>query len=434
MDGNNKAATESLRKALTINPDNSETLVNLGNVLWFNNEREEARIHLEKALEISDITHAHITLAAVYRELGMDDEAQEHAHYALKNDPPNAAKAVEILRDIYHFQGKKDTALRMSEQLIDGDPMNGSYRMRQAVIKMTYDDPEGWEEYELRYATNEDDLSSLRYHNAGWFAKLFGKKWNGQKTKHLLVHREQGLGDNIQFLRYIPMATERCEKLSLYLPPALQDVAKSSFWHIHNLDICRQMPNVFDSYCLILSLPYLMGMLENTPNEPYIKTNSSHYTNTKLKVGLCWESLSDKKNWNRSITFDLMSELLDIDVHFVSLQYPLKNELESKEWTARFEAFSRSKIENPKLTGDWMKTIHAMNELDLIISVDTSIAHMAAAMGKEVWLLNKYNTDWRWGLQSKTTKWYPSMRIFRQPKMGDWETVINQVKEELKYV
>jgi ADP-heptose:LPS heptosyltransferase len=81
---------------------------------------------------------------------------------------------------------------------------------------------------------------------------------------------------------------------------------------------------------------------------------------------------------------------------------------------------------------DWMETAALIDTLDLIISADTGVAHLAGALGKPVWMLNRYNSDWRWGLRSKTTPWYPSMRIFRQPRLGDWDTVLDQVVAELR--
>jgi hypothetical protein len=275
---------------------------------------------------------------------------------------------------------------------------------------------------------------------------MFGKRWDGKKTGRLLISTEQGFGDIIQFLRYIPLVIERCDTLLLHLPPSMVRITKQSFPQANIIvsdSVHDPVPAVFDHYCLIMSLAYLLDRTPSDqrlfadydpPSPPYLFASSNSYGEVRrlpgLKVGLAWTgSKSHPDNRWRSLAFETLAPLFDLPVSFISLQFPCEIDLKPYPITVVHPtptAFGGT------LMIDWTETAALINALDLVICVDTAVAHMAGAINKPIWLLNRYNTDWRWMLKRSDTPWYPSMRIFRQPKMGDWSSVIATVRDELQ--
>jgi len=275
-------------------------------------------------------------------------------------------------------------------------------------------------------------LTERARHDAVWFSRLFDKRWDGRPTRHLLVATEQGYGDVLQFLRYIALASERCEQLSLVVPPSLRRLCRQSITQ-SNVVVSDEVPEQFDHYCLIMSLGYLLDRIEDIPVAPYLVASNNKYGDvrrlTGLKVGLAWAGSKTHQDdrW-RSIPFEKLLPLFDLPVHFVSLQFPSEVNLRPYSILAVHpppESF------DGKLLIDWTETAALIDALDLVIAVDTAVVHLAGAMGKPVWLLNRYNSDWRWLLNRIDSPWYPSMHIIRQPKMGDWDSVIAQVQNGL---
>ena len=286
--------------------------------------------------------------------------------------------------------------------------------------------------HECRYDAL-DGTARIITENADWFRRTFGRRWDGRPTGHLVVATEQGYGDVIQFLRFLPMAAERCTKLTVHLPKSLRKIVSQSF-QIPHMTISTDFPEEFDHYCLIMSLAYLMDATETFPTAPYLVASNNKYDEVRrldgLKVGISWEgsrTMPDDR-W-RTMPFAKVKELLqDIPARFVSLQFPCNENLKGVNL---IEVHPTQTSYSGELMIDWTETAGLINALDLVISVDTSVAHMVGALGKPIWMMNRYNTDWRWGLERSDTLWYPSMRIFRLAKMGDWDSVIAAVRPEL---
>jgi tetratricopeptide (TPR) repeat protein len=411
-------AAQWLRRSLSLRPDDPAALLNLGYSLWSVNDMAGAIIAFQHAIEVTDVSAAHIAYGAAQWEIGNEAIAIDHCRRGLMQEPDNVM-ALDTLREIYHYRGSKDDAFAACDTMIELFPEQPNHVYKKAVVALTYGDASGWSAFErCRYPHLE--LTKLVERDPIWFRVTHGRLWDGRPTKHLLLTTEQGYGDVIQFLRFVPLAAQRCERLSLLVPETLRDLVRRSF-QIPHMKIVPEFPDEFDHYVLVMSLPTVLGAYQTIPSTPYLiapPVTRQFDGLDGIKIGLAWEgskSLPDDR-W-RSIPFAKIRRLLDVPAHFILLQHPCADDLRGT-----------SVITLP--LRDWSTTASIIAALDLVITVDTAVAHMAGALGKPVWLLNRYNTCWRWGLGTNT-HWYPSMRIFRQPKMADWDTVIEQVHAEL---
>jgi hypothetical protein len=302
------------------------------------------------------------------------------------------------------------------------------------------DYPRGFSEYDWRWQTGQFTPFQCPH-----------PQWDGRPIpdKTLLIHTEQGAGDAIQFARYLPLAARRCKKLILVCRGDLIPL----FSTLSGIAQIREAGTItvaeFDTYLPLLSLPRVFGTtLETIPAEvPYLDaqticrrkglgtsaspslslppslSSSSPSHSLRPKVGLVWAGSPTYKNdRHRSCPLHEWTPVLRVPVReFYSLQKgPQREEL------AQLPAELRVQDLDPHLQ-DYGDTAVIVDALDLVITVDTSVAHLAGALGKTVWTLLPYVPDWRWGLEGETTPWYPTMRLFRQTRAGDWAEVLNRV-------
>src|SRR5262245_12588861 len=267
-------------------------------------------------------------------------------------------------------------------------------------------------------------------------------KWDGQPIpdKTLLIYTEQGAGDAIQFARYLPLAAERCNSLILACPADLIPI----FATIPGIAQIREKEKLavaeFDTYLPLMSLPHVFGTtLDTIPaTVPYVDVAAlrRRNDNTALplnesehpRVGIVWAgSPTNRTDRHRSWPLNEFLPILSIpEINFYSLQ---KGE-RRKDLDDLPSHLHVEKME-PQL-GDFGDLAVIIDQLDLVIAVDTSVAHLAGALGKPTWVLLSYMPDWRWMLEGETTPWYPTMRLFRQTRPDDWSGVIARVTEELR--
>jgi len=259
--------------------------------------------------------------------------------------------------------------------------------------------------------------------------------WEGQPIpgKTLFLHAEQGFGDGIQSARYARLARRHCGRVILECRPEL----KTLFVHSRVADEVIAFGETIppcDFCASVISLPGLLGFtLDNLPGEtPYLNAPPPAKPLTppseSLKVGLAWAgSPTHCDDANRSVPLALLAPLLAVPgVSFYRLQVPVpKRDLPAlKDFPS---------LKNLGGFKDFLATAAAVGEMDLVISVDTSVAHLAGALAQPVWTLVQFAPDWRWFVQfGDRTPWYPTMRLFRQPRRGDWPPVIAQVAAELQ--
>jgi hypothetical protein len=267
-------------------------------------------------------------------------------------------------------------------------------------------------------------------------------RWEGQPIpgKTLMIHTEQGAGDAIQFARYLPLAAARCGKLIAVCPPDLMPL----FATLPGVAELRETGRIgvaeFDAYLPLLSLPHVFGTtIETIPAAiPYFDAAAlrRRKENTALtlppsprpRIGIAWAgSPTHRNDRHRSCPLQEFLPLLRVSgIDVFSLQ-----KSDSARDLAGLPTDVRVQDLEPKL-GDFGDVAVIIDQLDLIISVDTAVAHLVGAMGKPVWTLLDYVPDWRWGLNGDTTPWYPTMRLFRQTALDDWQGVMERVAAALK--
>ncbi|MGH8548599.1 MAG: hypothetical protein ACRERU_08380 [Methylococcales bacterium] len=267
-------------------------------------------------------------------------------------------------------------------------------------------------------------------------------RWDGNPIpeKTLLIHTEQGAGDAIQFARYVPLAAERAGKLIVVCTRDLFPL----FASLPGIAEIREPGTLkvteFDTYLPLLSLPYVFGTTFATIPNPgptfdiallgrrKTLTLPPPLVESRLKVGLVWAGSSTHRNdRNRSCPLGEFVPLLRMyGIACYSLQKG-----EGRQDLSQLPADCRVQDLDP-LIGDYADTALLVDALDLIVTVDTSVAHLAGALGKPVWLLLPQVPDWRWGLEGETTPWYPAMRLFRQIRRADWAEVIARLITQIR--
>ncbi|HUY69008.1 MAG TPA: tetratricopeptide repeat protein [Alphaproteobacteria bacterium] len=261
------------------------------------------------------------------------------------------------------------------------------------------------------------------------FASL--PRWQGEKTGHLLLYAEQGIGDVIMFLRYLPLIAGRADSITLQAPAALKSLIAAHFPVLPLIAPDDPLPPA-DAFGLLMSVPYFLGTtLENVPAPiPYIEAREEWRAPwrarlepaAKPRIGIVWAGNPKYANDHvRSLSPALIEPLMaKYGAHLVALQ---KDAAAPPKDKGLFDAA-------PWLD-DFTSTAGLIAELDLVISVDTAVAHLAGAMGKPVWILIPYSPDWRWMLVREDSPWYPTARLFRQETPGDWPSALAALSAEL---
>jgi ADP-heptose:LPS heptosyltransferase len=284
----------------------------------------------------------------------------------------------------------------------------------------------GWSEYEWR----------LKFRKMSPSLPIGTPRWDGQPLngKTIVVLPEQGLGDMIQFVRYVRHIKARGGKVMLGYRPAL----KHLLWTCHGVDqvVTVLPPHHVHIPCMSLPLVFQTSLATIPAEVPYLSVppgfgekvtaEIARYRNV-LRIGLAWAGSSRNHNdCFRSLKLEQLSSLFNIaGIKFFSLQ---KGEREAELKSAP----TGTVIDLAPYIRDFADTAAAIQALDLVISVDTSVAHLAGALAKPVWTLIPYAPDWRWMRDREDSPWYPTMCLFRQPRPGDWASVIRRVAEELK--
>jgi len=296
---------------------------------------------------------------------------------------------------------------------------------------------DGWEKYEYRFKTSE---------LTGRFKDRFIQdQWDGRKfkKKSLAVYSEQGLGDFIFFARFLPMVKALGGKVICEVQEPLKDVIGKNL----KIDELVSRPNNTEwpappdsDYAVsISSLPRILKIdsLDKVPNRPYIaapnKPRPRGFSNKKFNIGLCWAGNSDhQRDYTRSMFLNHFKPLADNPkVQLFGLVKGVRNQRKWPEGVVDLnygiDDFPMVNLEN-QING-FGDLAHYINHLDLVLTVDTGLAHLAGAMGKPVWVLLGKETDWRWGDDATTSAWYPSMRLFR--RQDTWENLVSEVITQL---
>ncbi|MDX2028477.1 MAG: tetratricopeptide repeat protein [Alphaproteobacteria bacterium] len=419
--GRPEQALESVQQALGLDAALADGWDMAGSILREMRKFDEAAACLERALQLKPDSPQILNSYAVILAAG---GRLKEAYAALKkaNRPDNAVLSM-TLGNIIKAAGYPERAIPLFKKARTLEPQLTGAWTNEALARLQIGDLErGWAVWEKRLDDRERKVLSM-------------PRWQGQKVGHLLLREDQGMGDSLQCLRYIPLIRDRADKITLQLTGFLQSLLISNFPDLAVITLDDPVPAA-DAEAQLLSLPYFCKTkLSSIPAPiPYIRAEESWRAPwrerlaalPKPRVGLVWGGNPGNRNdHNRSIAFDRMEPLLKTESrHLVSLQKGRPKD------QARLKEFGVFDAE-PFLPF-FSDTAGLVAELDLVIAVDTAVVHLAGAMGKPVWLMVPFESDWRWLLGREDNPWYPTLRIFRQESPRDWAGVISRVVSELQ--
>ncbi|MGA8148514.1 MAG: tetratricopeptide repeat protein, partial [Gallionellaceae bacterium] len=420
----------SYDKAIAIKPDYAEAYINRGTVLQELKQFDAALANYDEAIAIKpDHADAYNNRGNVLKDQGRLDKAAQHYHKALSLKP-DYAEAHHNLGIVLTEQGKLEAAVESYHEALSLKPGYAEGLWNKALLCLLLGDfDKGWEGYEWRWKNDNLKLSPRNFTQPLWA----GKESLAGKT--ILLHSEQGLGDAIQFCRYARMVADLGADVILEVKPPLFNL-------LANLDGVSQLVAngsslpAFDFHCPLLSLPlaFKTNMGSIPASTPYLTADAGKVARWHVKlgaksnprVGLVWSGNAQHKNdRNRSVLLSELLKHLPDDYQYVSLQKERREEdreiLQSRPDILHF---------GDELN-DFSDTAALCELVDVIISVDTSVAHLAGALGKQVWILLPFMPDWRWLLDRSDSPWYPTAKLFRQEKNGDWEGVFEKVRSDL---
>ncbi len=392
--GDFAGALECFAQILALKPGDADAAVNHGNML-------QKLGHIDEAI------------VAYQRVIGVQ---------------PDHALAHFNLGRAYAANGRPEAALVAYDSTLALQPDYAAAQWAKGMTLLTLGDfPAGWALYEAR-----------------WHAPSFGHTprhfprpvWDGSALtgKTILIHAEQGFGDTIQFCRYVPLLVSQSARVLLLAQPELKTLLSASL-PCPVFAPGDKIPN-FDVHAALLSLPHLMGAtLETVPAvTPYLKPPPENVarwttllpTKTKMRIGLAWSGrrthIDDQQ---RSLTLEALKPVWTLDAEFHALQIDINDADQATLASSPLQAFHLE----PRDFGDAAAHIAAM---DLVITVDTSLAHLAGALNKPVWILLAYKPDFRWLLNRSDSPWYPTAKLFRQTQRNAWPEVIARVATELR--
>lgn len=438
--GRLREALTCYEKAVEAAPEYPEALFNLANTLKEFDRLDEAMATYDKVLKIEpDFSEAIANRAFLLVGQNRLEEALAAYDHALQLMPDSTEALYNRAATLEELQ-RYDEAIQAYGRVPQNDPNFQSARWNTALANLKLGNLEtGWRQYEQRWQT-EQMRKTQRY-----FSQPL---WLGQESllgKTILVHSEQGFGDTLQFVRYVPLLAERGARVILQVQPALKPLL-AKVKGVAVLLATGEQPPAFDLHCPLMSLPLALETfaLSDIPNQTYLAADPAKSESWRVRlgdkhkprVGLVWSGSNPRANSPaskrldavRSVPFGALSPLLQNDaVDYYALQVG-----EEALMQLRMHGDGKRVADYSRELHDFSDTAALIDNLDLVISVDTAVAHLAGAMGKPVWLLNRHNPDWRWLLERSDSPWYPSMRIFRQSKAGDWSDVIRQVQAELQ--
>jgi tetratricopeptide (TPR) repeat protein len=430
------AAESSLTRALQLQPDLNQARNNLGLALYSQARLADARRCFEAALaQDPSYRNARLNLANTLRILGQPDGARSE----LKTLLADHADAIDVLNNmgaVLQDLGESELALDFLTRAAALSPEAPQVRWNLALTQLQRGDfSNGWSNFESRW----DGCGHLR----GGYMLPRERAWRGEplQGKRLLVWAEQGFGDTIQFARFARDVALRGATVTMLVPPELEDLMR----HVPGVsEVAVQDGAVpeYDFQSPLMSLPYLLGISLDTStlhgSTPYLHAAAADIAHWRgrlrgyagLKVGLVWKGSARRQSAElaaidarRSIPLETLSPLLAVPgCSFFSLQKDAASTAVDpagviQDFSAEWRNFS--------------DTAGFIANLDLVISVDTAVAHLAGALGKPVWLLNRFDACWRWLLGRSDSPWYSTLRQFRQAGFGEWGPVVATAAEAL---
>lgn len=466
--GDSNRAIEAYKQAVKINPKYAKAINNIGVVLYKQKRYKESAQIFEIALQSdSDYNEVYSNKGAAYNKAKDYDKAIESLEMAILKMPnhggaytnlgnvynklhdyktaakmheksielePNGSNAYSNVGTSYKYLGLSDKAITSYKKAIELDPNFVNAHFDLATMYLASEDfKNGWKEYEWRFRKEEMIPHIIKHKDI--FTKPLFTGIENIKGKTLLLHSEQGYGDSIQFIRFAPQLKE---KFGCKIAVKCREGLKELFKTIDEIDVIvdrsEETPS-FDYQLSIMSMPFILDMksTDELPKKmPYLKAIFDKdleikKEKDKINIGICWSASLTGESYEGKV-FDLK--------FFEPLMNNPKINLYSLQVGDGSEDIKRLGFEDKiidlthKLT-DFSKTASLINELDLVISSDTAVAHLTGALNKPVWIPLQKIPDWRWTNKGETTKWYPSAKLFRQKTARVWEGVFQSINAKL---
>ncbi|HXD44713.1 MAG TPA: tetratricopeptide repeat protein [Pseudolabrys sp.] len=425
--GRHAEALAEYERALSMEPDFAYGFNNRGNALQALGRHDEALRSFERALTLKpDYVEAHNNRGNALIELNRHEEALRDYDAAVAAKP--FAFALVNRGSALRYLGRTGEAMASFDQAIALDPALPEAHWNKALLALALGDFDtGFKGYEWRWR-GATELAPRGFTQP---------QWQGEDIagRTILLHAEQGYGDSIQMLRYLPLIKARGARVVLELPDSLKPLLGPHAEGVTVFNKGTPLP-AFDVHCPLMSLPLAFGTTIDTvpAHVPYlcapperIALMTARLSRAQgLRVGLVWAGKPSHKNdHNRSILAIRLAPLMAVPgVSFVSLQREYRD--------ADLAALANMPILRlDDALGDFADTAAAIAALDLVIAVDTAVAHLAGSLGKPLWVLLSHIQDWRWLIGRADNPWYPTARLFRQGPEGDWDPVIARVAEAL---
>ncbi len=432
-----QAACESLERAVSLDPYDADALCNLGVALRELGRPAEACARLAACLRLtSTLPSAWYNLGIAQADLAQWEAAVASLGRALQGAPRHA-KAAGALASALLALGRADQAASCARRALAWAPDFAELHVSLGEALLSAGElAEGWREYEWRWHVAE--LAQAARHRDV-------PRWQGEalRGRTLLLHGEQGFGDMLQMARYVARISD-AGLVVLDVPAALarlfRSLAPADGGKLLVVAQGQAVPEC-DLQCPLMSLPAICGtrVPADVPNAvPYLRAEPQDVARWRerladlpgLRVGLCWSSgsrpdlISRIMQARKSVALAELAPLGAMEgCSLVSLQ----------TGEAAAEAGALPALQDVSgLIGDFADTAALIACLDLVVTVDTAVAHLAGALGGEVWLLNRFDADWRWSAAQQVAPWYPTLRQFRQPRPGDWGAVVEDICRELR--
>ena len=421
-------------KALALKPDYADALTSRAAALWSVGRWEEALASSEKALTIKPVyPEALAVRSAALRDLGRLPQALASYDLALSLRPDYAAWLANFGAPPTSHNGLNEPRVLHNTAAPLNPDLAGLIFNRSLVQLLAGDLAAGWRSYECRWDARD---ASPRKLNACY------PVWRGENVsgRRIIVYHEQGFGDIIQFARYLPRLAEAGAEVTLFAPPSLHKLIATVDDSVVVTD-GHPAGETFDYQCALASLPLAFATtLQTIPAKtPYLRAEPERVQKWRarlgaagFRIGVAWQgSKAGKCDLGRSFALaNFLGVSLIPDVRLISLQ---KND--GTEQLANLPAGMRVETlgEDFDAGGDaFLDTAAVMDSLHLVISCDTSIAHLAGALGRNAWVALKRVPDWRWMLDRSDCPWYPTMRLFRQKTRDDWRDPFAEIETALR--
>lgn len=437
--GEPQQAEALYRNALSARPDYANAAYNLGILFKDQGRLTEALDSLRLAVQFSPgFAMAHNNLGIVLRSLNQTGEAEECFRRALELDP-NCMEAIANLGNIQDASGRTGEALSNYEKALSFAPDLAELHLNHAYTLLKSGNfRDGWREHEWRWKTGIFRSAWPDYTQTLWDgANLDGKR--------ILLWYEQGLGDTLQFIRYAPLVAKKGGRVTVLCQPSLKSLVQS----------CRDIECVvaddeplpeFDVHCPLMSLPLMLCTeLSDIPADiPYLFPDPAHAAawrdrldacaKNAFKIGLVWAGNPRKDLPEANLVDARRSVRLNAFLPLLKTPSAVFFSLQKGETSVQVDEIPEP-LRPLDFSGEWANfsdTAAFVANLDLVITVDTSVAHLTGALGRETWLLSRSDGCWRWLLERSDSPWYPALRIFRQTTPGNWAPVIEEVATSLQ--